>query len=260
MAQASQETRLTTLGTGSICMGNGRSAAGYLLDCCGELYLLDAGPGTLLRLNAAGVDPARISVVLLSHLHPDHHMDLLSLLFLRKNPQVRERMVDLQIFGPTGTREVIEAWYEIYGSWIRDPAVLVHELPLGRSTLGTLDLVVSNAKHSKHAYCYRFEVPTGKSLAYSGDSELCEGLIQACKDADFCLVECSFPDEFAVAGHMTPSSLRKLIEAASPRRVGVTHFYPQMEALLLDQSKWARHFEGLDCVVEALVDLQEIVL
>lgn len=253
-------TLLITLGTGSICMGNGRSAAGYLLDCGEELYLLDPGPGTLLRMHAAKMDPARVSFVLLSHLHPDHHMDLLGLLFLRKNEAVRERTGELQIFGPPGTRKVIETWYEIYGSWIRDPKVGIHELPLGRSQLGAVDVVASKAKHSKQAYCYRFEFPCGSSFAYSGDSELCEGLIQACLLADYCLVECSFPDDLAVAGHMSPSSVRKLIEEAKPKRVGLTHFYPQMEALLADSASWAKQFVGLDCQVEALVDLQEIVL
>ncbi len=42
--------------------------------------LMDAGPGTLARLAAAGVSYRDLEYVLVSHLHADHTLDLVTLL------------------------------------------------------------------------------------------------------------------------------------------------------------------------------------
>jgi ribonuclease BN (tRNA processing enzyme) len=50
---------------------------------------------------------------------------------------------------------------------------------------------------------YRVETPGGSSVAYSGDTDLCEGLVELARGADLFLCECSLPDEMKVEGHLS---------------------------------------------------------
>jgi len=248
---------LLTLGTGTIVMGPKRSAAGYLLFGRDGETLVDGGPGTLLRLNQAQIAPASIGRVVLSHFHPDHHADLLGLLFLRRNPDLGDERAPLTVLGPPGLAQLLEDWYAIYGSWIRDPELAVVELELGRNELADLVIHAYPAKHSKNAFCYRFEFPGGETISYSGDSDYCESLVEASRNVDFCLVECSHPDDLHVSGHMSPGLVVQLLAEARPRLAGLTHFYPAMEAELADRARWEQRFAELDCEVVALEDLTE---
>lgn len=251
--------RLICLGTGSMMLSGGRSTASYLLETKHGRTLLDAGPGCLLRLASLGIAPSSIRRVLLSHMHPDHHADLLGLLFHRRNPALRDELQPLSILGPKGKlREVYAAWSEIYGSWIQDESVEVQGLPLGGQDHEGFCFDAYPARHSAPALCFRIQLGDDRSLAYSGDSESCEGLSEACRDADFALVECSFPDEDSCPGHMCPSAIRDLSREVLPKRIGLTHFYPAMEARLAEPGWFEREFGDLPSEVLVLEDLMEI--
>ena len=256
--EAPGRDRLLPLGTGTALLAGGRSAAGYLLDLGGQRLLVDCGPGTLLRLRAAGVDPAMLEYVVLSHFHPDHHADLLGLLFLRRNPDLRER-ARLRILAPPGIRRILAAWSTVYGSWIEHDACDVQEVEAGEFRVGELMATAYVAEHSLPAYVYRFSDGL-KTVAYSGDTDECDGLRRACDQADFVWLECSHPDELAVSGHLSPGRVRRVLEASCPRRCGLTHFYPPMFALIDDPAWLPAAFAGIDTRVSVLNDLEEVKL
>lgn len=255
----SSPARLLPLGTGSILMQGGRSASSYLLEVDGQRTLIDCGPGTLLRLQQAGVDPATIEHVVLSHFHPDHHADLLGLLFLRVNPSLVNR-AHLVLHAPTGLRRILAAWRSVYGDWIAHPDEDIVEFDPGLQRVGRLEFDARQAAHTVPAYCYRITADSGLTLAYSGDSDTCTALEDVVRDTDFCWLECSFPDESGVDGHLTPGRIRELLERARPRHVGLTHFYPPMFDLLDDEAHLADVFAGLDSEVRVLHDLEPVDL
>ncbi len=247
--------RLLPLGTGSILMGDGRSAAGYLLECDTTRVLIDPGPGSLLRLSQAGLGVADLDFVLLSHFHPDHHADLLGLLFRRNNPAFAGGR--LRIVAPPGLRAILAAWKTVYGTWIEHADDDIVEVTAGASVaLGSIRVHAFPAKHAMPALLYRFGFPDGATAAYSGDTDACDALVEACSGVDFCWVECSFPDELAVAGHMTPGRVHDLLTVAQPRRCGLTHFYPAMIEWLACADNLARTFAELATEVVALRDLE----
>lgn len=252
--------RLLPLGTGSVMMGSGRSASGYLLEVDGVRILVDLGPGSLLRLAEAGVDRASIDYVVLSHFHPDHHADLLGLLFLRRNPAAAARLHRLRIYAPPGIRRILRAWDDVYGSWVEHPPHDVQEIGEGAFEVGPVRVRAFPAMHTIPSFCYRFELSGGTALAYSGDTEVCEGVIDACRDTAFCWLECSFPDAEATAGHLTPRGIRTVLERARPRVAGLTHFYPPMEEWLRDEAAFEACFGDLETSVVVLRDLQEVPL
>jgi ribonuclease BN (tRNA processing enzyme) len=251
--------RLICLGTGSMMLSGGRGTASYLLESEHGRTLLDAGPGCLSRLASLGIPATSIRRILISHLHPDHHADLLGLLFQRRNPALREELQPLSILGPKGKlREVYAAWCGVYGSWIQDESVEVLGLGLGSQDHEGFCFDAYPVRHSAPALCFRVHLSEGRILAYSGDSESCEGLSEACREADFALVECSHPDEDACAGHMSPSAIRNLSREVEPKRIGLTHFYPAMEAKLAEPGFLEREFGDLPSEVLILEDLMEI--
>lgn len=87
------------LGSGGPLVNRDRASTGYLVWLGGRgKILVDAGGGTFLRFGQAGGRLEDLSLIAISHLHPDHVSDLPALLWLsnlaRKEP--------LPIAGPSG--------------------------------------------------------------------------------------------------------------------------------------------------------------
>lgn len=98
-------SRFTTLGTaGGPVIYLERSQPANLLEVNGTPYVIDAGSGTVERLEAAGYTPSEIHTVFISHLHADHYAGLYPLLSLRWMLKAQE---PLTIYGPPGTDALV---------------------------------------------------------------------------------------------------------------------------------------------------------
>lgn len=88
------------LGSGGPSAGGTRASTGYLVWRNGRaVMMVDVGGGTFLRFGEAGARLADLSLLAISHLHPDHAADLPALLWLSE--LAREQ--PLKIAGPTGS-------------------------------------------------------------------------------------------------------------------------------------------------------------
>ena len=54
------------------------------------------------------------------------------------------------------------------------------------------------------------------------------GIVELAKGADLLILECSFPDDEAIAGHLTPSEAGEIAARAGVKRLVLTHFYPEI--------------------------------
>jgi ribonuclease BN (tRNA processing enzyme) len=96
---ASEPLALQILGSGGPYAGGTRASAGYLVWRAGRaVVMVDAGGGTFLRFGEAGARLQDLSLLLLSHLHPDHVSDLPALLWLSE----MARQEPLRVAGPSG--------------------------------------------------------------------------------------------------------------------------------------------------------------
>jgi len=99
--------RLTVLGAGPAYTDReGASGASYLVSEGETHVLLDLGQGSFPRLIEA-IEPSTIDAVLISHLHPDHFIDLVPLrhyLAYQLDPPRRVRVV-----APDGLADRIDA-------------------------------------------------------------------------------------------------------------------------------------------------------
>ncbi|WP_109125451.1 MBL fold metallo-hydrolase [Dyella sp. C11] len=101
-ATAAPPLELVVLGSGGPG-ATGRAGAGYAVLVDGEpRVLVDAGPGTFVRLGEAGLSLAKADVVVLTHLHIDHTGELPGLFKARAVSS--SAPVHIQVFGPTGHR------------------------------------------------------------------------------------------------------------------------------------------------------------
>jgi ribonuclease BN (tRNA processing enzyme) len=90
---------IQVLGSGGPHAGGTRASSGYLVWRGGRaLIMVDVGGGTFLRFGEAGAKLDDLSLLAVSHLHPDHVADLPALLWLSQ--LARER--PLKIAGPSG--------------------------------------------------------------------------------------------------------------------------------------------------------------
>lgn len=224
--------KLTILGSGTGFPSASRGGPGHLVQC-GDLNLvMDLGMGTLSKLDRVHVSLKQVGPILITHLHPDHTAELVSLLFALKNAGIGRRDT-LRIYGCKGLRDVVEKLEGIYGDWIRPEEfdLQIHEMEKDDVTFKGLGIISMPVRHTQGSLGYRLTGPSGKVLAYSGDSDLCPALVDLARDADVALMECSFPDQRKCAGHMTPSEVGRTARDAGARKVVLTHFYPECEGV-----------------------------
>jgi ribonuclease BN (tRNA processing enzyme) len=224
--------RLTVVGCAGSFPSPDSPASCYLVeadDADGRTWriLLDLGSGALGPLQRhAPLDG--LDAVLLTHLHPDHFMDVCGLYVARHYAPGRSASTPLPIFGPAGTAARI---HQAYGG---DPAGMdatfdFRELadgePLG---LGPFTVTPYRVEHPVESYGLRVEAQAGRRgevLAYTGDTDSCEALLPLAKGADLLLAEASFEEGRDDARGIHLTGLRAGLAAADAgcRRLLLTH-------------------------------------
>lgn len=93
------------LGTSCMQPTKERNHSSFLLSFNQENILFDCGEGTQRQLRIAGLKPAKISKLLISHWHGDHVFGISGLLSSMGADQYAKK---LQIFGPKGSKKYLE--------------------------------------------------------------------------------------------------------------------------------------------------------
>ncbi len=246
---------LTILGSGTAALQAHRGPSGYLLNVGNETSLLDGGTGALLKALQTGASYKEIDNLFYTHLHPDHTIDLIPFLFATKNTPGFRRTKKLRIFGPKGFTRFYDKLLEVYGRGMVevDYDIVISELTETREQLHSFNVRTERMVHQENAIGYRFEAD-GKALVYSGDTDVCDGIIRLAEHADLLVLECSFDDDDKVAGHLTPTEAGRIAAEAGVRRLILTHLYPPFDEATI-KMKVEKQFGG---AVEIARDLMRI--
>jgi ribonuclease BN (tRNA processing enzyme) len=218
---------ITILGSGTGIPDKERGSPGIAVRSDDTLLLMDLGAGTLYRAARFGVDVNGVDAVLLSHLHPDHTGDLVSLLFAFLSPEwSRDRA--LTIFGPEGLPEFFRNLEAAYGKWIEAKGYRrkIEVLQGGSASLKDVNLRTCPVRHGPGAVAYEITDASMRRVVYSGDTGYFDDLAVFAEDADLLILECSFPDGEEQPGHLTPSEAGRIAGRAKCRRLLLTHFFP----------------------------------
>ncbi len=102
-------------------MGN---PTAQILEVRDHLFLIDCGEGTQVQLRKHKIKFSRINHIFISHLHGDHFFGLPGLI---ATFQLLGRDKELNIYGPSGLKEVLLMLLRVGNSWTSFPLVF-HEL------------------------------------------------------------------------------------------------------------------------------------
>jgi ribonuclease BN (tRNA processing enzyme) len=232
--------RLVVLGCAGSFPSAGAATSGYLVQAQAPgadgaertwTVLLDLGNGALSPLQRFG-DPTALDVIAVSHLHSDHVADLIVLNVLRRyRPEGPCDPVPL--YGPVGTAERLAL---IAG---KDPATAVSEqfdvrewVPGSPVTVGPFTLEPVAVEHPVPAFGVRVSGPSSLdpgrtvTVAYTGDTDVCEGVVALADGADLLLAEAAFVEgrDDALRGvHLTGRRAGLVARVGGVGRLVLTH-------------------------------------
>ena len=235
--------KLTILGSGTAAPLLERNNAAYLLEAGALKLLLDSGAGTIRRLLEMKFDLFDIDNIFYTHLHNDHINDLGAIVW--SNNYGLKRTKQLNLYGPKGFKRYVK----ILINKLLKPQKLyfdvnIKELKNSKLKIGNVEIKTFQTRHSSttRSIIYRFE-HKNKLFVYTGDTDYCEEAIEAAKNADVLMTECSTSDKNKADGHLTPSLAGKIAAEANVKTLILTHFYP--EVLKSDiMGKCRKEFKG----------------
>lgn len=202
--------------------------------------LLDCGPDSLGFLRKE-INPRNLDAIVLSHLHADHTLDLVSLRYLLQYGPPdgderfpRERQIPLYVppGGRAFLRDLGNAFEGDGGADFWTPFALRDYEPHGSIDIGSLHVQCTPTKH--YIPCNAMRITpvgtTAPALVYGADSAPVESLVALARGADTLILEATLPEpENPPMGHMTPRQAGELAQGAGGvRHLVLTHYWGNM--------------------------------
>ena len=198
----------------------GASGACYLVRKGPDAILLDLGQGSFTGVFAE-IEPSRLAAVLVSHLHPDHFVDLVAFRhYLRFEFDPPRRIA---VHADARIAERLDGLHAQPGF----TAAAIDVVPLGaeKRTIGALEVEARRVTHTDDSYAFRVSGSNGPGLVYSGDVGVADDLAPLIRPGDVLLSEVSFgagPVEPS-AQHLDGPAVGHVAAATGAGRVLLTH-------------------------------------
>lgn len=146
------------------------------------------------RGDAAPPGPRDLDAVVLTHLHPDHCLDLCGLKVMRCYDPRGLPDHPLPVHAPAGASARMARAYGVDAPEPLEPCLEFHPLSAREPVeIGPFRITPIPVLHPVEAYGLRVEAD-GAVLAYTGDTDLCDALSELCVDADLVLADCAYVD------------------------------------------------------------------
>jgi len=213
--------RLTVLGAGPAYTDRqGASGACYLVSEDATHVLLDLGQGSFPRI-FPHVAPQDLAAVVVSHLHPDHFIDLVPMrhyLRYELHPSRRVRVV-----GPGALADRLDALHGELG--FAAAALDTERLGEAPRRIGALGLQARLVAHTEESYAVRVAGADGRGLVYTGDCGRADDLRPLIQPGDALLAEASFGPGPVPADvlHLDGPAVGRVAAATGAGRVLLTH-------------------------------------
>ncbi len=208
----------------------GAVGASYLLVHDDQRLVLDLGQGTFPAL-ARAVEPSRLLGVVVSHLHPDHFVDLVPLRhYLRYEFEPPRRVT---VHAPAGLARRLDALHDEPGFTAQ--ALDVVDLSAGVRWIGPFELEAALVTHNSESYAFRVRAAAGAEggtgagarpgFVYSGDVGRADDLRPLIRPGDTLLTEVAFGPGPVPPGaqHLDAPAVGRLAAATGVGRLLLTH-------------------------------------
>ena len=243
--------RLTVLGCSGSTSGPESPASCYLVQAphAGRTFslVLDLGPGAFGRL-WQHLDARQVDAVALSHLHPDHCLDVCALYVAARYSDPGRPWPGIPLYGPAGAQQRIGSAYRApgeVGTGIEEH--FAYRTWAEEQRIGPFLVATTLVAHSVPAYAIRVteDAPGGRSLVYSGDTGPCPELVDLARGAELLLAEAAFLDrpDNPPNLHLTGRDAAAAATSAGVQRLVLTHIPPWHDpSQVLAEAR--PHFDG----------------
>ncbi len=221
--------KIIFLGTWSSNLVKNQRNISFVLD---NRIAFDFGPHALESLLDIGLDPTKISTLLITHMHLDHYVGVAELLWYRSIHRAKE---PLTIFGPKGIKKntqelmrVVKTPENWYGEQIDVNTKYIEDR-------GMDSIQIFHAHHLVPDNGYRVE-HKGKTVFYSGDTAYSENVVRGAEGVDLLLHEMTYTDKDRKIAdfwkHSTYSDVMRVFKESHAKRLVPVHMSASSSAFV----------------------------
>lgn len=224
--------RLQFVGSGDAFGSGGRFNTCFHVVGAELNFLVDCGASSLVAMKRLGIDRNAIDLIILTHYHADHCGGVP--FFILDAQFVAKRTRPLAIAGPPPVKEWF--WRQMETAFAgsshsarKFEVSLVELAPEHAWRFRNAEIRSVRVRHGvppESCHGYRITVD-GKVLAFSGDTEWTDGLIELGRDADLFVSEAYVYDR-PVQTHLAYRQLIEKLSLIRPKRLIITHMSDDM--------------------------------
>lgn len=223
--------KLTVIGSGSTVPHPRRTSSGYWLETSGGNLLLDCSASVPSRMASLGLDWPKLDAIWISHFHMDHVGGLGPLLAGTKHAsEMKKRKKALRIFGPAGTRGLIDRFSEVNRYRLLEqpfPVEIIEIEALERfEIVDGVEAVAAKTPHTPESLAIHLR-DNDRVLVYTADTAFDETLATFGRGVDLLVLECTFFKDKPARKHLELAEAMLLVRKAKPKRAMLTHLYPE---------------------------------
>jgi ribonuclease BN (tRNA processing enzyme) len=231
--------QLVVLGSGTSVFHAQRTSAAFWLQTPSGSLLLDCSADAPHRMAEEHLDWPNLDAIWISHLHLDHCGGLAPFLFgVKHAPQTQSREKPLKILSCAGVEKLVKAVDESHNY-----KLFQLKFPLEFKEIAddkadeTVEILPGlrasflRTPHRPESLAIKLTDQSGTSLVYTSDTGFAEELAEFARGADLLILECSFYRNKPVTTHLELKDAMRIAELAEPRRVLLTHLYPEWDGI-----------------------------
>lgn len=220
--------QLTILGSAAAVADTLHDHAHLVVEAGARTVLVDCGGNPIINMQKAGIEPLKITDVILTHFHPDH---VSGFALLMMDLWLLGRKTPMRVHGLAHCMERARQMMNLY-DWENWPGFFdityVDVASEERAVVANDDdtcILASPTKHLIPSIGLRVEFKSsGKTLVYSSDTEPCKAVEKLAAGADLLLHEASGGG----MGHSSAEQAGMIAERAGVKILGLIHYPPSM--------------------------------
>ncbi len=252
------------LGTGGAVATQERDNTALVIRYDTDLFLIDCPGAVFQKFKRMGMDPRRVTSILVTHVHPDH---IYGLPILIHSLMLDEMCIRLYASEESirFCRDLLEL-YQLQSDKIKCRLEFVSVGHGDRFLLAPgLECQAMHVPHKAASLAFFLDfLDRGRTVVYSGDSPLHPPLFKAAAGSDLLIHDCSIPSrlagqyEFLLQMHTHALDLGSFAQQARVKRLAPVHFFGELDYSLAEiETEIRRHYSG-ELIMPR--DLQRIML